>query len=201
MLVIDLKHRTTSDWNSFDQNKKSSDSLIFIDSKNVKDDGACCLDFTVGDRWFNQTNSQWYTIPEDGFILKSNESITIETSERLAVPLNIFGVVTGVGRNIYKGAMVSTGKIDPGFNGKLRIGFYNSQRKKIVIKKGQVLCACFFIQSETSIPAPLPVYIDESQTLPTTRSGTFKMFLQVNWDKILTIAIASLALIYSIFGK
>ncbi|NHM30547.1 dCTP deaminase domain-containing protein [Neobacillus terrae] len=199
-MIIDLKQRTTTDWSKFDSYKKSMESLIFVDKKNIKDDGACCLDFTIGERWFNQSNSQWYIIPDDGIILKSTEAITIETNEKLGVPLNVFGVVTGVGRNIYSGGMVSSGKIDPGFNGKLRIGFFNSSRKKMTLKKGETICACYFIQSETSIVAPLPAYIDESQSLPTKGGFKVKKFLLANWDKILTIAIAGFALYVSILA-
>ncbi|MFJ7363277.1 hypothetical protein ACIQWQ_04030 [Peribacillus frigoritolerans] len=199
-MIIDLNSRTTSDWNRYCEYVKSRDSLIYIDKKNVKGEGVGCLDFTVGNRWYNPADKQWYAIPEHGLTLKANESITIETQEQLGIPLNVFGVVTGVGRNIYTGGIVSTGKIDPGFNSKLRIGFFNSSKRKKTIKSGDVLCSCYFIQTETSAETPLEKYFDEEQKLPSMRGYKFRKFVISNWSKIIPIVISLVAL-YIAFYK
>ncbi|SHP98338.1 deoxycytidine triphosphate deaminase [Mycobacteroides abscessus subsp. abscessus] len=198
-MIIDIENRTTTNFNEFDKFKKSSESLVFIDSINVKDKGSCCLNFTVGDRWLNQANSQWYQLPEKGIVLKPKESITIETKERLAVPLNVFGLVTGLGRNIYNGGMVSTGKIDPGFNGKLRIGFFNASGKKKIIKKDDSLCTTFFMQTETGIPNALTEYIDESQNWPNAEGFSIIKFLKLYWDKLVPMLLALLSLSVAIW--
>ena len=61
------------------------------------------------------------------------------------------GAVYGNGKNIYRGAFISCGKIDPLFTGKLRIRVYNGGAKKIVLKTGDKLAYAVFFQTESDI--------------------------------------------------
>jgi deoxycytidine triphosphate deaminase len=166
----------------------------------VREDNACSLEFTVGDV-YSIGNQQWTVFPEEGIVLKCNESVIIETYEEIGVPFNMFGLVTGVGRNIQRGLFVSTGKIDPGFSSRLKIGILNTNKKKQILKKGDLLCSCFFIQLESSIDAPFKDYSSYKSSSPfiSNHRNKFLVFIKTYWDKMLTIGIALAALIWNIY--
>nr|WP_154894449.1 hypothetical protein [Paenibacillus xylanexedens] len=204
-MIVDIKRRTTKDWELYKKYIKSIESYIYLDKETsdsgLKEGETASLDFTVGKRWFNLNDSRWYTIPKEGVILKSNEGATFETYEHLALPMNIFGVVTGVGRHIYRGGMISPGKIDPGFSGRLRIGFYNSSKSKKIIKPGDTLCSCYFLHMEETIStqltrnAPEP----ETSTVYNKRRLLFNSFIRTSWQSIIPMLIAAISLIITVY--
>lgn len=205
-VIVDIKQRTTEDKDKYQKYLKSMESYIYLDKDplnpqkeplQLKDGETASLDFTVGERWFNLNDSRWYTIPQDGIVLKSNEGATFETKEHIALPLNMFGVVTGIGRHIYVGGMTFPGKIDPGFSGRLRVGFYNSSKTKKLIKPGDTLCACYFLQMEETIANQFTRNAPEPTTgTPYNRKWLrVKSFWRTYWDKVLSISIALLSVI------
>ncbi|WHX49379.1 hypothetical protein QNH46_01415 [Paenibacillus woosongensis] len=198
-MIVDLKNRVTTELRSYNNYIKSSDSLLYISKLNVKEDNACSLEFTVGDV-YSTGNQQWTDFPEEGILLKCNESVIIETNEEIGVPFNMFGLVTGVGRNIQKGLFVSTGKIDPGFRARLKIGILNTNKKKQILKKGDLLCTCFFVQLESCIDAPFKEYSSSKSSLPyiSNYRNKFLVFIKTYWDRILTISLALAALLWNI---
>jgi deoxycytidine triphosphate deaminase len=149
MSIIDLKVRLTSSLDNFHKNSRSSDSLIYINKDCLLDDGPNSVDLTIGKRCFLPKEGKYYTISDDGFKLLPFQSILIETAEIVAIPYNVFGMVTGKGKLIFQGIFISAGKIDPGFHSNLIIGLYNGGSDSIVVKKGNPLCSCFFIQTES----------------------------------------------------
>lgn len=164
MSVVDLETRLTKSWDDYNNNLKSSDSLIFIEphSYNI-DDGPSSLDLTVGDRFFFHDHGQHFTITNDGVYIEPFNALLLETEQRVCLPLNIFGIVIGKGHQIFQGTFISSGKINPGFKGKLNIGLYNGSRKRIHIKRGQPLCSCVFFQMESNMSSPLKSYDSKNQ--------------------------------------
>jgi deoxycytidine triphosphate deaminase len=163
MAVIDLSTRLTNDWNQYQNNKRSSDSYIYISPLSYKlDDGPASVDLSVGDKWFVQNNNVAYTITEEGVTLNPFQSILIETQEQISLPYNVFGLVTGKGLQIFQGTFVSTGKINPAYNAKLKIGIYNGSNKRITLQSGAPLCTCVFFEMESSLHTPLKSATDDS---------------------------------------
>ncbi len=115
MSLINLRHRLTRDLREFDRYSRSSDSLIYVDREIEPGDGDASLDLTVGEAWFHGGDNTEYRIQGDGLSLKPDQSCVVETNEQIGVPANAFGLVTGKGKFIFQGVLVSPCKIDPGF--------------------------------------------------------------------------------------
>ena len=204
MSVVDLHARLTSDWEDFNRWLKSSNSLIYIDGKVlVADNGPACLELSVGHRWLNHRDGSFYRIPEEGLQIKPHQSVVVETEQRLALPLNVFGLVTGKGKYIFQGVFISSGKIDPGFNGELRIGFHNGGEKPIALKPGTPFCSACFLAMESTMSMPLRAY----QSQPVSRSQFLSapvrlgIWFRKNWVVIVPIIISTAAVIVSILKK
>lgn len=202
MSVVDLETRLTKNWDDYNSNLKSSDSLIFIDPHNYNiDDGPSSIDLTVGKRFFFHDHGQHFTITDEGVYIEPFNSLLIETEQRVCLPLNIFGIVIGKGHQIFQGTFISSGKINPGFNGKLNIGLYNGSRKRIHIKTGQPLCSCVFLQMESNMKSPLKNYDGTRQINNTfmTRWQKILYWYRANKDFI-TTSIAIIAIIASLLN-
>lgn len=201
MSVVDLQNRLTLNWNDFCNYLKSSDSYIYIDgNKILPSDGPASLDMSVGDRWFNCRDGIFYDIDEKDLHIEPHQSVIIETEQRIALPFNVFGLVTGKGKFIYKGMFTSTGKIDPGFNSKLLIGFYNGSMKPVALKKGDVFCSCCFFQMESSLDIPLRPHSDlfEGKILQPPILTRAKNWWSNNWKYMTPIIVSLLSAIVSI---
>jgi deoxycytidine triphosphate deaminase len=152
MPAVDLTRRVTRSEEDFERFRESADSLIFV-SCDVQTDSLATMDLTVGDTWFDCSTVEAYEVPPDGLALAARRAVVIETHEVLGAPSNIFGMVTGKGRYIFQGLFVSTGKVDPGFFGRLRIGIYNGGHRSVTLKRGEPFCSCWFFPVETTLPA------------------------------------------------
>ena len=199
MAIVDLSTRITNNWLDFHQNQLSSDSSIYINQDSIiLDDGPASIDFSVGEKWFFQNDNTAYKVTNDGIILTPFQSILIETFEEIALPYNIFGLVTGKGLQIFQGTFISTGKINPGFNGKLKIGIYNGSKKKIKLYKNKPLCTCVFFEMESNLKVPIKNQADLSVQLikPIGKKLQFVLYLKEN-KEIIAIFISVLALTVS----
>jgi len=198
MSVIDLSTRICHDWNTYNNNKRSSDSYIYIDQEVNLEDGPSSFDLCVGDKWYQSNEEKAYLITDDGIQLAPFQSILLEVKQQIANPFNVFGLVTGKGLKIFEGVFISTGKINPGFQGKLKIGIYNGSKKKITLKNGMPLCTCVFFEMESNIKIPLKNKTDNSNisAKPIGKVKSFKNKVKEN-KEFLAIAISILALIAS----
>jgi len=154
MSILDLAVRLTDDERLFGEYNKSSDSLILM-KPFAKPDGSS-VDLSVGEYWFDCKNEKDYVIGEDGFELHPNGFAVIESLQEVALPQNVFGLLTGKGRHIFRGILISPGKIDPTFRDKLRIGVFNAGRESLFLKKGEPLCSCCFFSMESEITTAIP---------------------------------------------
>lgn len=153
MGIVHLKKRVTTDLNQYKNYANSSDSLIYAkdtyknDTCKMDQSGPDCLTFTVGTCWYD--SARYLKIdPRRGIKVKPQTSIVIETAEEIVLPHNIYGLLFGAGSNIYRGAFISSGKIDPGYAGKLRIGFFNGSNRTVILNSGDKLAYGIFIGTE-----------------------------------------------------
>ena len=146
MALINLNKRVTDDWSVRCDNLESPDSFIYIkDRANENVANPASMEIEVGDVYILPGNSKQYKIPEKGLSINPKQSVVIYSKQKISLPYNAFGLVTGKGSYIFQGCFISSGKIDPGFDGFLRVGFYNGSNKKIILEKGAVFGSVFFI--------------------------------------------------------
>ena len=199
MAIVNLSKRLTTSYKAYDQYIKSSDSYIYEKDKYPTDEsGPDCLTLSVGECWYDKV--QYIGIdPKRGLKVRPHTGVVIETNEVIALPLNVYGLIFGAGSNIYKGILISGGKIDPGFNGKLRIGYYNAGNETIYLKTGDKLGYAIFLNSESDLglfskrpgaQAPIPQKLKWNNRL--------KRWLKQNCYHIITSCIAIASLIVAI---
>lgn len=169
MGIIDLNKRHTGCWREMHQNLQSPDSKVFVlDANNIN---LTSMDLEVGQAYILPGSNRQYAIPEDGLVVKPRHSVVIFTKQRIKLPYNVFGVVTGKGTYIFKGCFLATGKIDPAFDGYLKIGFYNGGDTSIKLPKGTPFATAYFINTDSTLEAPLENY--QSDMLPDLKKLTF----------------------------
>lgn len=201
MSIVDLNKRITKEWSSYNRSLKSCKSQIYINGDVILENvGPASMNLTVGERWYDCSKKKFYKISDRGIKLKPGKSIIIETKQELAVPYNVFGVIFGIGKNIFKGGFVSTGKINPGFHGVLKIGYYNGSDSVIVFQPGDLLACCSFFDIETTLETPLEKYLTdpEPEFAPNTWFHKTKLWFFDNWYSIISIIVSFLAIIFAI---
>lgn len=202
MSVIDLKTRLTNDQGIYHANVKSAKSYIYISGSNIENklDDSLSVDLTVGKKWYKSCDNRGYDLEQ--LKVKPGEAVIIETDEEIGVPYNTFGIIFGIGRNIFNGGYISLGKIKPGFFGKLKIGYHNTSKQTTVFKPGDKLISCTFFATEKTIDYP-----EKSKTIePFTkkisgdRKFAVKLWIGNNWYKLLTLIFAFSAIVISVFS-
>lgn len=198
MPIIDLSRRIIFDEDEYNKNKKSYESNIYIRSQSevfIQSDTS--VNITIGDVWYNDTKHSDVKMTDKGVRVKSRKYIVFQTQQYFAIPYNVYGIVVGKGINIFNGGVISTGKIVPGYKGKLRIGYYNASNSTIVLHKGDVLGCCLFFNTETT---KMNEYMDdEFDNIPAlenlTRRERICEWLGDNWHNIISWVFSIVAIV------
>lgn len=201
MSIINLENRITTDSEIYENNRKSAKSYILISDMPSFDNGNKeTLILNVGDNYIQ--DSQKIAIPENGYVVKPGKSVLFETEQKISTPLNVIGVIYGIGTNIFNGGFISAGKIDQGFSDNLKIGFYNAGKHNITFKKGNALASAIFYETEDTMLAVAPER--QYERLPVynmKRIDKVKGYFSDNWLSLVSLAIAAGTLIFEIFSK
>ena len=195
MAIVDLNHRITADWTERCDNLQSPDSFVFVSDNHQNDTlNPASMEISVGDVYLLPGDNKTYLITDEGLTVRPRHSVVIYTKEKFALPYNMFGVVTGKGNYIFKGCFVSTGKIDPGFTGYLKIGFYNGGLSKIVLKKGDSFASVFFVSTEFTMPHPLQNYqlTPTPEAKPISRCTRIWNYISAHWVAFLAWAVITI---------
>ena len=199
MSIIDLTKRTTDNWDEYNQMISSSNSMVFFNNKLLLDnDCPASLLLTVGDTYIKKGIPT--KIPSSGIKVAPYKTVIIEAKQQIAVPYNVFGVVTGVGINIFNSGFVSSGKIDSGYNGKLKIAYYNGNEKSVIFQEDDLLACCTFWDTEYSMHYQLQNYHSSLRASIEETSYFFKWieWLKENWYSILALIISIIAIIVGV---
>ena len=194
MSVINLQKRNTTDWAEMHNHLQSPDSKVFIDD-HIESVTSTSMDLNVGDAYIVPGSNRTFAIPEDtGLEIKPKQSVVIITQQKIKLPYNIFGVVTGKGAYIFKGCFLSTGKIDPAFEGKLKIGFYNGGNTSITLKTGDHFATAFFLNTDATLTSPMREYRTQLENdLPKLKWWTrLWLYLKEHWKAIAAWAIVAI---------
>ena len=159
MSLLDPRSRITSDVDRFHRERRSSSSKVYV-NPDPKVVDIASIDLSVGEQYFESSLSEKRPLQDDRVVLGAGRSIVLYTQEEVRLPLNVFGVVSGKGSWIYHGIFISSGKIDPGFSGRLRIGLHNASAQPVILEKGELICSCYFVDlithlNDFSTPQPL----------------------------------------------
>lgn len=203
MPIVCLSKRVTGNDVEFNNAMNSADSLLYLQgfdstSSDVFDaSGTDCLILRVGDKWFDR--SRYVQISNAGIKVKPHSSVVVETLEKIALPLNMYGLLFGAGKNIYSGGFISSGKIDPGFSGNLRIGFHNGSSHPVTLKPGDKIAYSLFLDMESEVHTrPLFTVSSSPAAVKLTRWERFKLWFFENLS--LANLLSLCALIVAIVG-
>lgn len=198
MPIIDLSRRIIFDWGEYNKNAKSYESNIYIKPQSevfIQSDTS--VNITIGDVWYNDTKHSDVKMTDKGIKIKSKKYVVFQTQQYFGIPYNVYGIVVGKGINIFNGGVISTGKIVPGYKGKLRIGYYNASNSTIILHKGDVLGCCIFFDTETT---RTDEYMgDELDNIPAlenlTRREKICEWLGDNWHNIISWLFSIVAIV------
>lgn len=202
MSILDLQRRVTQEWKIFEDNKRSPDSFVYVEGAVVlPNDCKVALDLAVGEQWYDHQRKSFWTIPVNGLKVSARTSVIIETSQKFTIPYNVFGLVTGKGKLIYQEVIISPGKIDPGFMGRLRIGLYNASQQTITLKVGDLFCSCCFFNLESDVAVPIHPEMQPPVTVKPIplRYWLFSIF-QRNWDKIFMLLLTAVSTVAAVIA-
>lgn len=83
--------------------------------------------------------------------LYPSECTVLETEEEIRLGANAFGLICSKGTLSAQGLLVANTKIDPHFQGRLRIPVYNAGTNPITITKQMPFCSVVFTEMKTSV--------------------------------------------------
>lgn len=109
MALINLNKRVTDKWEVRCDNLESPDSFIYIkDRANEKVANPASMEIEVGDVYILPRNGQQYKIPEEGLSIDPKQSVVIYSRQKISLPYNAFGLITGKGNYIFQGCFISS---------------------------------------------------------------------------------------------
>mgnify|MGYP000069419863 CR=1 FL=1 len=154
MSLARISGRTTNSETEFQKFNLSSESLIYID-KDRSSIEFFSIELTLGDGWSNSYSNYnknlWEVKDGDGVNLNAQDSIVVEVQEDIKVPHNKYGVVLPTGSLFLShGVMVASAKVEPAFQGKLKLRIFNTTRQKVFLTKGHKLGSLIFFNTDST---------------------------------------------------
>lgn len=153
MSVVQIKGATTSNAKDFLDFSSSSDSLFYV--SNIVEDNLeeFSIELTLGNARSNNYSDQKKEMVEinSEISIVSQESIVVEVAEEIRVPHNRYGILVPTGGLfLTKGIMVAPAKVEPAFQGRLKLRIFNTSNRKVILRKGDKLASLVFFSTETT---------------------------------------------------
>ncbi len=197
MGILSIKGKHTNCNETFEINKKSDASLIYSDASMVEE---FSIELSVGDQWakdLTKEKATMYAIEDDEISIKPQSSIVLEVQENIQVPFNMYGLILQTGSVfLEQGILIGAGKIEPSFNGKLRMLIYNTSKTKRTLKKGQKIASAIFMRTDKTIKAS--IYNNNRALVQEKRGGIAKALAFFNADKKFTINLLAMIITSSL---
>lgn len=156
MGILSIKGKHTDCNEAFEVNKKSDASLIYSDAQMVEE---FSIELSVGEQWAKDLSKEkaiMYAIEGDEISIKPQSSIVLEVQENIQVPFNMYGLILQTGSVfLEQGILIGAGKIEPSFDGKLRMLIYNTSKTKRTLKKRQKIASAIFMRTDKTINASI----------------------------------------------
>lgn len=190
MGILSIKGKHTDCNEAFERNKKSDASLIYTDTDtdSVED---FSIEFSVGDQWakdLTKEKASMFEIEGDEISIKPQSSIVLEVKEHIKIPFNMYGLILQTGSVfLEQGILIGAGKIEPSFDGKLRMLIYNTSKTKRTLKKGQKIASAIFMRTDKTINAS--IYNDKRALVKERRGTIAKTRAFFSADKKFTVSL------------
>lgn len=210
MPVLQIKGRTTISHADFDAASHSSNSLILTNAPDERIE-EFSLELSVGEGWSDNYSGNdknlWRIV--DGMTIKGHDSVVVEAAEEIKVPHNRYGVVLPTGSLfLSRGVLVASAKVEPAFDGKLKLRIFNTTNKNVYLTKGEKLGSVIFFSTESTQTQKPIKRGSEISTLPITRLARVKKWFSLNpiiwigWTlSFLGSSLVSSILLYGIYYK
>lgn len=152
MSVVFIRARHTAKADEFDRLRKSDASLLLTDAATIED---FSIELTLGGLYDNELSEPrpiMYAIEGDTMLLPSGSSAVVEVAECIRVPNNMYGLVMPKGQILLEqGILMASTKIEPSFNGRLRLLLFNTSRTRRTLRKGAVIASAVFYRTEKTL--------------------------------------------------
>lgn len=182
MSVVQIKGRTTDSAENFSKFSSSSSSHIYTSAteNNIEN---FSIEITLGEGWndnYSEADVGLRQIDES-IIVGGRGSIVVEVAEDIRVPYNRYGIVLPTGSLfLAQGILIASAKVEPAFNGKLKLRLFNTTDKKIKLSKGRKLGSVIFFSTDSTIPHDI-ISRNSSISVPRTkRLSSLKKWLGAN---------------------
>lgn len=210
MSVLQVKGRTTTSYPEFDTASHSSNSLIFTNASAAQIENIS-LELSVGEGWSDNysTNDKnlWRIV--DYLTIKGHDSVVVEAAEEIRIPHNRYGIVLPTGSLfLSRGVLVASAKVEPAFDGRLKLRIYNTTNKSIQLTKGEKLVSIIFFSIESTHTQKPISRGSEISTLPLTRVARLRKWFALNtnlwigWTiSLVGSSLFSSGLVYALYYK
>lgn len=152
MSVKLVNGRTTADEIIFQKLATSPNSLLFADADN-KNLEKFSLEVSLGEGWnenYSPSSNNLFRIVDE-IKLRPHGSIVVQVKESIKVPFNRYGILLPTGSMFQsKGIMVAPAKVEPAFEGKLKLRLFNTTNTPVTIKIGEKLASIIFLDTEST---------------------------------------------------
>ncbi|MBO0643618.1 dUTP pyrophosphatase [Pseudomonas stutzeri] len=210
MSVLQIKGRTTESHKDFDAASYSSNSLILTNAREERIE-EFSLELSVGEGWSDNYSgndrSLWRI--DDGMTIKGHDSVVVEAAEEIKVPHNRYGIVLPTGSLfLSRGVLVASAKVEPAFDGKLKLRIFNTTNKNVYLNRGEKLGSVIFFSTESTYTQTPIKRGSEISTLPITRWARLKKWFSLNptiwigWTlNLITSSLVSSLILYAVYYK
>ncbi len=202
MALINIRQRVTKDSAKFER-FISSDSSVLLSDGNIVEDWS--IELTLGDYWTAKPASEpprMYPSEFGEVGIGPHSSVLIEVKEHLRVPNNMFGFLLPKGKLLLEhGILMATTKIEPRYEGRLRILLYNTTSNKQYLKRGMVIASSVFLSTSVTLMGRELKTRGEPLRIDRTVYQKVRAALAGHFWTIVSTAIAFAALLVSVFKE
>lgn len=154
MSLANIKGRVTNSEDLFEKSAFSDQSLLLTDADTTAIE-QFSLELHVGLGWalaYSPEKSQLTAIPEKGIKIPGRGSVVVVVKEKIKIPHNLYGIILPTGSLfLARGILIAPAKIEPGFNGYLKLRLFNTTPQPHLLKPGQKLGSAIFISTEITV--------------------------------------------------
>jgi dUTPase len=154
MSIVHIKGRVTASEEKFDQASFSDQSFLLTDANQGAVENFS-LELHVGVAWaltFSPQKNQLTTISEKGIKIPGRGSVVVVVKEKTKVPHNLYGIILPTGSLFLShGILIAPAKIEPGFNGYLKLRLFNTTPQSHLLHIGDKLGSAIFFTTEITV--------------------------------------------------
>lgn len=201
MGIRQVKGRVTKDYGAFQKYSLSSNSFIYSDASDDEVE-EYSIELTIGEGWsdaYSEANKNLIKI-SDEISIQGNGSVVIEVAQEIRMPHNNYGVVLSTGKLfLSKGVLIATAKVEPSFEGKLKLRVFNTTKQRVTLKQGEKLGSVIFFQTESTKVHSVKSKDSHISNVPTARSLRLKKWLAENKAIWVSPLVSLLVMVLTIF--